>query len=129
MASCRFERKPPSELCAELAADDGIDPRLVPKGPRGKVANRKALQLCRQVERTLSVCLEGELLRDLTVVSVLPAPDSSRLLVTFRCHGPETVALPAILDALATEYPKLRAAIAASIHRRKTPELAFRVVR
>ena len=47
--------------------------------------NRKALQLCAQVAQTLGVVLAGEcgedLLRELFVTSVVPAPDSSRLLV------------------------------------------------
>ena len=129
MASRRFSRKPPADLCSEWTADDGIDPRLQPKRPPGKVTNRKTLQLCRQVERTLSVLLEGEMLRDLTVQSVLPAPDSSRLLVTFLYHGPASVASAEILAALHGQYAKLRGAIAASIHRRKTPELSFQVMR
>src|SRR5947207_1728272 len=63
MASRRFSRKPPLEVCSEWLADDGIDPRLVRK-ERGKVSNRKALQLCRQVEHALVFALAGELLRD-----------------------------------------------------------------
>jgi ribosome-binding factor A len=126
MASRRFSRKPPADICSEWSADDGIDPRLVPK-ERGKVSNRKALQLCRQVERALTFALEGELLRDLTVRSVLPAPDSSRLLVTFVYAGSASIA--DVLAALQERYATLRAEIAASIHRRKTPELTFHVVR
>ena len=127
MASRRFSDKPPADLCSEWTAEDGIDPRLVPKRPPGKVTNRKTLQLCRQVERALSVLLEGEMLRDLTVQSVVPAPDSSRLLVMFVYHGPEAVA--EVLAALHGSYAKLRSAVAASIHRRKTPELSFEVLR
>ena len=126
MASRRFSRKPPADVCSEWSADDGIDPRLVPK-ERGKVSNRKALQLCRQVERALSVALEGDLLRDLTVHSVMPGPDSSRLLVTFLYVGDAPIA--DVLAALHGNYAKVRAEVAASIHRRKTPELSFRVLR
>jgi ribosome-binding factor A len=129
MASRRFSRKPPTDLCSEWTVDDGIDPRFSPKRPQGKVSNRKTLQLCRQVERALSVILEGEILRDMTVQSVLPAPDSSRLLVTFVYHGREVVASADVLAALHGNYARLRGAVAASIHRRKTPELTFRVVR
>ncbi len=129
MSSRRFSHKPPSGLCTDLSAEDGIDPRLEPKGPPGKVTNRKALQLCRQVERALSVALEGEILRDLTVQSVTPGPDSSRLLATFAYYGPKSVALADVLAALHGKYASLRNVIAAAIHRRKTPELAFRVVR
>jgi ribosome-binding factor A len=129
MASRRFSGKPPADLCSEWTTDDGIDPRLVPKRPQGKVSNRKSLQLCRQVERALSVLMEGEILRDLTVQSVQPGPDSSRLLVTFDYHGPESVTSADVLAALHASYVRLRGAIAASIHRRKTPELSFQVLR
>jgi len=129
MASRRFSRKPPAELCAELTPDDGIDPRFLPRGTQGRVTNRKALQLCKQVEHALSAAMEGDVLRDLIVQSVLPAPDSSRLLVTFSHHGPEAIASADVLAALDEARAKLRAAVAASIHRKKTPELAFHVVR
>ena len=129
MASRRFAHKPPAGLCADLDTDDGIDPRLVPKQPQSKVTNRKTLQLCRQVERSLTGLLEGDLLRDLIVQSVVPAPDSSRMLATFVFHGPETVAAADILAALRASYAKLRGEVALAIHRRKTPELTFNVVR
>ncbi len=128
MASRRFSRKPPADLCAAWTADDGIDPRHLPSRPQGKVSNRKALQLCRQVERALSGALEGEILRDLTVASVVPAPDSSRLLVTFVFHGSEPLAAAEIVAALKGQHARLRAALAAAIHRKKTPELAYHVV-
>jgi ribosome-binding factor A len=128
MASRRFSRKPPADLCSAWTADDGIDPRLSAKRPQEKVTNRKALQLCRQVERALSVALEGEILRDLTVASVVPGPDSSRLLVTVVFHGAEPLATAEIVAALEEQYARLRGSIAAAIHRKKTPELAFHVV-
>jgi ribosome-binding factor A len=126
MASRRFSRKPPTDLCSEWSAEDGIDPRLAARRTAGKVSNRKTLQLCRQVERALSVQLEGELLRDLTVHSVLPAPDSSRLLVTFVYRGSAT--MKDVEAALHGNHARLRGVVAASIHRRKTPELCFQVV-
>jgi ribosome-binding factor A len=128
MASRRFSRKPPTELCSTWTADDGIDPRHLSTRPQGKVSNRKALQLCRQVERALSVALEGDILRDLTIASVVPAPDSSRLMVTFVFHGSEPLAAADIVTALKEQHARLRAAIAAAIHRKKTPELAYHVV-
>ena len=129
MASRRFANKPPADLSSERGPEDGIDPRLEPKYPRGKVSNRKALQLCRQVERALSIALEGEILRDLTVQSVMPAPDSSRLLVTFMFHGDAGIATADVLAAIQKQRARLRAEVAAGIHRKKTPDLAFHVAR
>ena len=129
MASRRFARKPPEGLCAQWDADDGIDPRLTPRELQGKVSNRKTLQLCRQVERILTGVLEGDILRDLSVQSVVPAPDSSRLLASVVFHGSETVASADILAALQASYPKLRREVALAICRRKTPELTFQVLR
>jgi ribosome-binding factor A len=126
MSSRRFSARPPADLCADWSADDGLDPRFQPKGPRGKTSNRKCLQLCRQVERALSIALEGEILRDLTIQSVVPAPDSSRLLVTFLYQGPKSSA--EVLAALHTHYAKMRSEVAESIHRKKTPELCFAVL-
>jgi ribosome-binding factor A len=110
-------------------SEDGIDPRLQSKRSQASPTNRKALQLCRQVERALSTILEGDILRDLAVQSVVPGPDSSRLLVTFVYHGPAEVESATVLDALHASYARLRGDVAASIHRRKTPELSFRVMR
>lgn len=93
----------------------------------GPLANRKALQLCRQVERALQVGLAGDTLRDLAVQSVRPAPDSSRLLVTFAL--PESIPPVEALAAIEQARGKLRGTIAAAIHRKKTPELAFQLVR
>jgi ribosome-binding factor A len=129
MASRRFERTPPVDLCSQWGPDDGIDPRLEPRRPLGKVSNRKTLQLCRQVERILNGVLEGEILRDLSVHSVLPAPDSSRMLVTVVHHGSPDIAIADILTRLREAYAKLRSQVAIAIHRRKTPELSFNVLR
>jgi ribosome-binding factor A len=85
------------------------------------------LQLCRQVERALTMALEGEVLRDLTIHSVIPAPDSSRLLITFVNHGESSVA--EVLAALHERYTQLRGEVAAAIHRKKTPQLSFEVIR
>src|SRR5262245_1980182 len=129
MASRRFAHKPPEGLCAQWDADDGIDPRLSPKRHQGKVTNRKALQLCRQVERILAGVLEGDILRDLSVHSVVPAPDSSRLLATLVFHGSLAVATPDILTSLHAAHAKLRGEVARATHSRKTPELTFQVLR
>ena len=95
--------------------------------------DRKALQLCRQVERTLGLVLGGELnddrVRDLLVMSVVPAPHSNHLLVTLQAAETMTQEELIQLEQVLIEHKgQLRSAIAADINRRKTPEITLRVV-
>ncbi len=83
---------------------------------------------------TLSLVLAGEcdddLLRDLLVESVTPYPTSVRLLVTLVpavSAGDES--LEQLAQRLETFHGKLHSAVAAAIHRRKAPDLVFRVLR
>src|SRR5438105_581873 len=71
-------------LAGDLGPDDGLDPRaIIAHEPRPR-SNRKTLQLCVAVQRTLNAVLAGEcgdkLLREVVVVSVVPAPHAARLL-------------------------------------------------
>jgi ribosome-binding factor A len=98
-----------------------------------KVANRKALQLAAQVAETLSQVLQGEcddeVLRDLLVMSVVPAPDSTQLLVTVSlAPSAGTVSTAEVMEHLQKARGKLRSEVALAIHRRKTPELLFTFV-
>ena len=119
-------------LCSELGPEDGSDPRLDPRPFAGKVANRKALQLCAQVADALAGFLAGcgdDLLRELTVVSVVPAPNSSRLLVTVAPAVPGAAGNSAsVLERLGHALPRLRAEAASAITRKRVPELAFRLM-
>ncbi len=127
MSRRRFDRQPPSR--SAWGDGDGFDPRFEVRHENRPVANRKALQLCRQVERTLSSLFAGacgdDVLADLLVQSVVPAPSSARLLVTVSCA---TLATPPaeVMEHLHGAVGLLRREVAASIHRRKTPELVFR---
>jgi ribosome-binding factor A len=129
--------------CDRLGPDDGVDPRTESRSAwdawRGQVPNRKALQLCGQVARTLASVF-GEcgdpVLRELLVQSVVPAPNSSRLLVTVSVPGHmlgTAADSPAdqarrVSQHLERSHGLLRAEVAAAIHRRRTPDLLFRVV-
>lgn len=120
-------------MCGEPGPDDGVDPRTFFKSNPGRRTSRKDWQLCRQVLETLSYVLsentQDEVLGDLLVCEVAPAPDATRLLVSVRCldpvHGP---APELILVHLQNVVGRLRSEVAASISRRKVPELIFRVV-
>lgn len=97
-------------------------------------SNRKALQLCSQVADTLNYVLSGdcddELLQNLQVASVVPAPNASQLLVTVY----PVVAMGANFDAvevrrrLLEAIGRLRSEVARSITRKKAPNLLFQVV-
>ena len=95
-------------------------------------AGRKALQLCGQVRDALGVILPGladEVLQNLTVVSVVPAPHAGRLLATVAVPTPADAAdRTAAAEHLDRAAGRIRREIAAAVHRRKAPELAFEVV-
>lgn len=124
-----------SSCCDAPGSGDGRDPRLEPRGGEAppKVTNRKALQVCGQVARTLAGVLAGEsadaVLRDLQVESVVPAPNSSRLLVTVsRAPSAEKSEPATVLAHLEAARGRLRSEVAGALHRRKTPDLIFQVV-
>lgn len=87
--------------------------------------DRKVFQLCAQVKRSLAYALaeSGDALTtELYVECVEPFPNASRLLV--RVHHKEA-SRAEILERLDQKRGYLRSAVAASIHRKKTPELLF----
>ena len=87
----------------------------------------KAQQLCRQVERALSLALAGEcgddVLRDLCVHDVTPADDGNHLIV--RLSVPASLSLADVLERLERSRPRLRALVAQAITRKRVPELSF----
>ena len=129
MTTRKFPRNDLLSSCAAVGSQDGQDPRYDRPDEPVKVGNRKALLLCGQVQQTLADVLAGcadDVLRDLLVESVVPFTTAVRLLVTVR--------KPADLDAatvsahLERARGLLRSEVAAAIHRRKTPDLLFRVM-
>lgn len=129
----RMIRRPRREsLCAELGEDDGIDPRRFFKNEDAG-DDRKTQQLCKQVFRTLVLVLGGEcrdaVLHEVEIQSVLPAPDSSRLLVTVEFGGSLRARTPEdILGRLQAVQPFLRCEVAAAICRKRAPDLVFQVL-
>ena len=128
-----IRRIPPDDLrsgCAEPGPGDGDDPRFDRRDFSARRPGRKALQLCGQVARTLSAVLAGcgdGVLRDLLVVSVTPAPNSSRLLVTLA-PAPGSSADPArVSERLEGARGLLRREVAAAIHRRRVPDLTYQL--
>ena len=92
--------------------------------------DRRAQQLCREVQRTLTAALgalDDPCLSGLIVDAVEPAPDSARLLVSVM-PAPAEADPAGVLDRLRRLTGRLRAEIAAALQRKRTPELAFRLV-
>jgi ribosome-binding factor A len=131
MALRKISRRAILSASADVGPGDGLDPRFDRPEDSGKVKNRKALQLCGQVAETLALVLADSgdaVLQNLLVESVRPWPTSARVLVTLtpavaEGSGEETVA--ARLEAART---RLRGEVAAAVHRRKVPDLLFRIV-
>lgn len=94
-----------------------------------RTAGHKDEQLCEQVFQILSYVigsLEDDVLSALAIESVSPGVDSSRLLVTVVAM--DTHPIDDIVERLAKSRGLLRSEIAAGIHRKRTPELSFRVM-
>jgi ribosome-binding factor A len=120
------------DLCSQLGPDDGVDPRDFGKDRQNR-SKHKDWQLCRHVFETLSYVLSGEtgdeVLQNLNVIEVTPAPDARRLLVAICPIALDHDFDPNLaLQRLKESIGRLRTEIARSICRRKVPELAFRIL-
>lgn len=89
----------------------------------------KARRLCRQVSEALQAGLSGEcadeVLQQVWVRSVDPSAESSRLIVTVSV--PEAANPAEVLSRLERARGLLRTLVAPAIHRKKVPELSFRI--
>ena len=115
-------------LVGELHPEDGVNPALLrkPQSSTGRVKLRKHLGLCRQVFRTLHLSIPADL--DVQVLSVTPDRDPARLIVLLAPTAPE-IDPTLLLRRIAALGPSLRCEVGNAIHRRKTPELVFRLSR
>ena len=123
------------QFCQQLGEGDGVDPRLAARqssGSRHRDQNRKTQQLCQQVAHVLEAVLTGEArdadLQDLRVVCVVPAPHAGRMLVTVQSGAEDALSRWLEIDEkLRRATPWLRSELAASISRRRIPELVFQL--
>jgi ribosome-binding factor A len=115
--------------CDSLGPDDLIDPKLLFRPESRRHDDRHVRRLCSQVREALTYALAGcrdEILQSLYVETVEPAPDATRLAAVVRVgDAGEAETARARLAAVAA---MLRAEVASSIHRRRAPELVFRVL-
>jgi hypothetical protein len=95
---------------------------------RGRAkADHKTAQLCRQVERAISLALAGEcgddLLRELQLDGVEPMGSASQLLVRLRV--PAALALADVLPRIEAQAATLRCLVTRAICRKRVPTLTF----
>jgi ribosome-binding factor A len=124
------ERRDAPLPCDVVGPDDLIDPKLLFRPSPHRAGDRAARRLCNQVRETLTYALAGscrdEVLQSLHVAAVEPAPDATRLAVTLAV--PDAGQVDRARARLALVAALLRSEVAASIHRRRVPELVFRVL-
>ena len=134
MTTDKDRREQMLAFCGEIHEDDGIDPRQWFTSPRNRdKQDRKNQQLCSQVGETIDRVLSGEfddeLLHNLRVIEVTPAPDCSQLLVTlFADLEPGRATVDEIMQHLDKAVGRLRSEVAIAITRKRTPQLAFRII-
>lgn len=97
------------------------------KDSASRRAEHKARQLCRQVQRALTLALaergSDPNLEQVYIEDVTPAPGCGHLLAHFVM--PVGASLPEVLASLRQETPWLRAQVAAAISRKHAPEISF----
>lgn len=124
-----------AELCDELRPDDGVDPRvLFRRETRTRDQTRRDRQLCKHAWRVFSLVLDQvateDWARGMFLAEVTPAPDASRLRVAIAFIEPRTLAeAERALDQLRGLASQLRWELAATISRRRVPELEFGLAR
>jgi ribosome-binding factor A len=91
--------------------------------------DHRAIMFCRQVQRSLAMALAGEvgdeMLQQLTVESVKPAPTCNHLLVSLGVPNGLHVPMSELLERIERITPIFRRAIAADCSRKRVPELSF----
>jgi hypothetical protein len=93
--------------------------------------DRHTLQLCSQVAETLHLVLldsDDEDLRELMLLEVVPLAGAGRLLVRLAYPVRNPTDLARVYQKLTDAAKPLRAEVAASITRRRAPELNFEVL-
>jgi ribosome-binding factor A len=117
----------PEHPRGDAPADNGAGPHAMFEDSSYH-GNRKALQLCRQVQRALGYALgsmDDDVLASLYVESVQPAPNDKHLLVTVSPLDRE-IEPNDVLVRIHRVLGRLRSEVASDIHRKRVPELSFR---
>jgi len=110
----------------DIREGDGKDPRYDKDEFASNIANRKALQLCAQVKDILNLTMGGlsyEVLQEIYVANVIPAPDSTQLLVIMNTIGDHDIAQAHVEKASGL----LRLEVGRGINRKRVPQMRFEI--
>lgn len=111
--------------------DDGVDPRtFFDRRNHDRSRNHKARMLSSQVAECLQLVFDNALhdpdLQDVHLHGVEPGSDAGTLRVTVVVADPNDVVR--VRNALGRAAGRLRSEVARAVHRRRVPQLLFRVV-
>lgn len=116
---------------ADGFASESSEPSSFFESHGGKRRDHKTAQLCRQVFRAVSLALAecaDDVLRELIVHDVEPAPDASRMLVRVGFSASvaaDVTGVADVLGRLGQASGFLRREVATAITRKRAPELMF----
>ncbi len=132
MQKSKHPQATPADMCDSVYEDDGIDPRKYFANTYQRKMNRKTLQLCSQVGEVINSILVGEcgddVLKNLFVQTVVPAPNADRLLVTLGFTTAREIVRPEeVIEHLYKLKGYLRTEMAGSVNRKRVPDLAFQL--
>lgn len=123
-----------AKLVGRVREGDGVDPRLERPTGRTVGGRRKpdhgADRLAGQILDALrfSTALSEAGLDDFMFAGVLPGAHGGHFIVEVACLDPQAVYDPADVERiLSIRRAKVRAEVSESVHRRKAPDLSFRV--
>ena len=106
-----------------------IDANILFGDAPGRRDDRKERQLCRQVHEAISEALsalDDEVLSDVWICGVEPAPDASRLAVLVR--APRDASPDLVKERLDRVSGYLRTEVAGAITRKRAPTLTYEVL-
>ena len=124
----------PDPLCAEWREDDGLPPSVWTKRHQTvhRHVNYHGEQLCKQVRIALAEAISCDCadpsFADLQIVDVRMASGTTALEVIVAAPPQDPILLRGIGERLQSAEGLLRAAIGASICRKRLPRLRFRLV-
>jgi ribosome-binding factor A len=107
---------------------DALSPQRESERTRNPQSDHKTMQLCRQVQRALSLAFgdcSDAVLRELCIEAVRPAPNASRLAVFVSAPPGIEISIEDLLRRLEHAQSLFRREVMLAITRKRVPDLNF----